>query len=118
MRDRKGGLPYPGGLHRRASDSGAVMTGERYTHLVRLGRDLRALASTALDDLLLLLSEVITNAVTYLDSGRTEGGQVTVRVARVSHAVHVEVTDAGSATRAPIARVAEADSDAGGDCGW
>jgi hypothetical protein len=43
MRDRKGGLPYPGGLHRRASDSGAVVTGERYTHLVRLGRDLRAL---------------------------------------------------------------------------
>jgi anti-sigma regulatory factor (Ser/Thr protein kinase) len=71
------------------------------------------IASTALDDLLLLLSEVITNAVTHSESGRTEEGQVTVRVARVSHAVHVEVTDAGSATRAPVARVADADSDGG-----
>nr|WP_246497200.1 ATP-binding protein [Sphaerisporangium rubeum] len=67
----------------------------------------------ALDDVLLLLSEVVTNAVAYSASGSTEGGRVTVRVAVSSRLVHVEVTDAGSATSAPVARVVEADSEGG-----
>ncbi|MEO3814300.1 ATP-binding protein [Sphaerisporangium sp. B11E5] len=67
----------------------------------------------ALDDVLLLLSEVVTNAVTYSASGSTAGGRVTVRVAVSSRLVHVEVTDAGSATSAPVARVVEADSEGG-----
>ncbi|WP_248964605.1 ATP-binding protein [Sphaerisporangium perillae] len=71
------------------------------------------IAATALDDVLLLLSEVVTNAVAHSDSGCVVDGLVTVRVARVSEAVHVEVTDAGSATCAPVARVAEPDSDGG-----
>ncbi|GGK96165.1 hypothetical protein Sme01_31630 [Sphaerisporangium melleum] len=75
------------------------------------------IATSALDDVLLLLSEVVTNAVTHSASGSTTDGRVTVRVAvrgpAASRLVHVEVTDAGSATSAPVARMAAADSDGG-----
>jgi anti-sigma regulatory factor (Ser/Thr protein kinase) len=70
-------------------------------------------AAPALDDVLLLLSEVVTNAVAHSASGRTAGGRLTVRVTLVALGVHVEVADAGSATSAPVARVVEADSDGG-----
>ncbi|GLW05212.1 ATP-binding protein [Microtetraspora sp. NBRC 13810] len=70
-------------------------------------RDLLAgrLATPVLDDALLLLSEIVTNAIAHSDSGRTPEERVTVRVIRVSGGVHVEVTDAGSATTAPAVRV-------------
>jgi anti-sigma regulatory factor (Ser/Thr protein kinase) len=71
------------------------------------------LAPAALDDVVLLLSEVITNAVTHSDSGRTAGGRVTVHLTHDREAVHVEVTDDGSATSVPAVRVPEADSDGG-----
>ncbi|MEU8271819.1 ATP-binding protein [Sphaerisporangium sp. NPDC049002] len=71
------------------------------------------IAAPALDDVLLLLSEVVTNAVAHSASGWTADGRVIVRVALVSRVVHVEVTDAGSATSAPVARAAETDSDGG-----
>lgn len=67
----------------------------------------------ALDDVLLLLSEMVTNAVTHSASGQGTDGQVTVRVALVSRMIHVEVTDAGSVTSAPVARPAPPDSDGG-----
>ncbi|GAA2878656.1 hypothetical protein GCM10010517_40730 [Streptosporangium fragile] len=58
-------------------------------------------AAPALDDVLLLPSEPVTNAVTHSDSGRSADGRMTVYVARLPGAVHVEVTDDGSAAHAP-----------------
>ncbi|MER5323458.1 ATP-binding protein [Streptosporangium roseum] len=71
------------------------------------------LAPGTLDDVVLLLSEVVTNAVAHSDSGRTAGGRMTVHVTRDRKSVHVEVTDDGSATSVPAVRVPEADSDGG-----
>ncbi|MEV4242065.1 ATP-binding protein [Streptosporangium canum] len=71
------------------------------------------LAPPALDDVLLLLSEVITNAVTHSDSCRTAGGRVTVHLTHDPGAVHVEVTDDGSTTSTPAVHVPDADSDGG-----
>ncbi|MEU4829597.1 ATP-binding protein [Streptosporangium sp. NPDC023615] len=67
----------------------------------------------ALDDVLLLLSELATNAVTHSDSGRTADGRMTVYVARLPGAVHVEVTDEGSDASAPAVRVPGTDDDGG-----
>ncbi|MFC4587393.1 ATP-binding protein [Sphaerisporangium corydalis] len=65
------------------------------------------------DDVMLLLSEVVTNAVEHSSSGSRADGRVTVRVTLSSRFVHVEVTDAGSATSAPVARMVEAGSEGG-----
>jgi anti-sigma regulatory factor (Ser/Thr protein kinase) len=54
-----------------------------------------------LDDTLLLLSEVVTNAITHSDSAHSRSGQVTVQITRLGTTVHVEVTDAGSSTTTP-----------------
>ncbi|MFG1612095.1 ATP-binding protein [Nonomuraea wenchangensis] len=66
-----------------------------------------------LDDALLLLSEVVTNAITHSDSGRAPAGVVTVRIARIGTAVQVEVTDAGSSTSAPAVQAPTLDDDTG-----
>ncbi|MDP9849856.1 ATP-binding protein [Streptosporangium lutulentum] len=71
------------------------------------------LAPPALDDVLLLLSEVVTNAVTHSDSGRTADGRVTVHVTCDPGAVHVEVTDDGSATSTPVVHVPDPEADGG-----
>ncbi|WP_440065983.1 ATP-binding protein [Streptosporangium sp. OZ121] len=78
-------------------------------------RDLLAgrVGASVLDDVLLLLSELTTNAVAHSDSGRTADGRVTVYVARTGTMVHVEVADDGSAASAPAVRVPEADDDGG-----
>ncbi|MEZ7126741.1 ATP-binding protein [Nonomuraea sp. AD125B] len=57
-----------------------------------------------LDDVFLLLSEVVTNAVTHSDSSRAPIGMVTVQIARIGTAVQVEVADAGSSTTTPAVR--------------
>ncbi|GII65696.1 ATP-binding protein [Sphaerisporangium krabiense] len=84
-------------------------------------RDLLAvwIVAPALDDVLLLLSEVVTNAVTHSDSGRSPDGRVRLRVALLSRVrgVHVEVADDGAAGEAPVARPAEVGS-AGGRGLW
>ncbi|MGC5010668.1 ATP-binding protein [Streptosporangium sp. DT93] len=71
------------------------------------------IAAGVLDDVLLLLSELATNAVTHSDSGRTTDGRMTVYVARLSGAVHVEVADDGSDASAPAVRVPGTDDDGG-----
>lgn len=78
-------------------------------------RDLLAgrVAAPVLDDVLLLLSELATNAVTHSDSGHAEDGHLSVHLARTTTMVHVEVTDGGSVTNAPAVRVPEADDDGG-----
>ncbi|MEU4535319.1 ATP-binding protein [Streptosporangium sp. NPDC023825] len=78
-------------------------------------RDLLAeqVGGPVLDDVLLLLSELATNAVAHSDSGRTADGRVTVYVVRTSATVHVEVADDGSDAGAPAVRVPETDDDGG-----
>ncbi|MEV6865778.1 ATP-binding protein [Streptosporangium subroseum] len=66
-----------------------------------------------LGDVVLLLSEVVTNAVVHSDSGRRAGGSVTVCLGLGGGMVHVEVIDDGSAGSVPFVRAAEADSDGG-----
>ncbi|MER7129161.1 ATP-binding protein [Streptosporangium saharense] len=66
-----------------------------------------------LDDVLLLLSEVVTNAVTHSDSGREPGGQVTVRMTYAPGDIRVEVADEGSSTSAPTVRTPGLDEDGG-----
>ncbi|MFD1537994.1 ATP-binding protein [Nonomuraea guangzhouensis] len=61
-----------------------------------------------LDDALLLLSEVVTNAITHSGSRR-----VTVQIARTGTTVQVKVTDAGSSTTAPVVRLPALDDDGG-----
>ncbi|MFC6578927.1 ATP-binding protein [Planomonospora parontospora] len=71
------------------------------------------LPAPVLEDLLLLLSELVTNAVVHSDSGRTAGGRVTVRLAMSPGAVRVEVTDDGSAAGVPAVQVPEPEDDGG-----
>lgn len=70
-------------------------------------------SDTTVDDLVLLLSEVVTNAVVHSDSGRAPGGSVMVCLGFGGGFVHVEVIDDGSATSVPFVRAADADSDGG-----
>lgn len=60
-------------------------------------------AREAYDDLALLTSEVLTNAIRYTDSGRP-GGIVTVGFVEVAGVVRVEVTDAGGSATKPRPR--------------
>ncbi|MBX6168222.1 MAG: ATP-binding protein [Thermobispora bispora] len=69
-------------------------------------------SASVLDDVL-LLSEVVTNAVAHTDSGRAADGRVVVWLVRTPTAVHVEVVDGGSATSTPAMRVPDADDDGG-----
>nr|WP_191910334.1 ATP-binding protein [Microbispora cellulosiformans] len=55
------------------------------------------------DDAVLLVSELVANAVRHSDS-RLPGGQVTLAVGRHSGTLHIDVIDAGSATHAPHVR--------------
>ncbi|MEU4226170.1 ATP-binding protein [Nonomuraea sp. NPDC026600] len=66
-----------------------------------------------LDDVLLLLSEVVTNAITHSDSA-----QVAVQITRTGTTVQVEVTDAGFSSTAPVVRAPALDDDGGWGCGW
>ncbi|GIH99243.1 ATP-binding protein [Planobispora takensis] len=56
----------------------------------------------ASDDVVLLVSEVVTNSVVH--SGSADGGRVVMTVAVDSGAVTVEVCDAGSTRSAPYVR--------------
>ncbi|MDF5755565.1 ATP-binding protein [Spongiactinospora sp. TRM90649] len=66
---------------------------------------------TVLDDTLLLLSEIATNAVAHSDSGPS--GHITLRLTLTPESVRVEVADAGSATSVPAVRVAEIEDESG-----
>lgn len=85
----------------------------------RWARDLLSnrVADTTLDDTLLLLSEIVTDAIVHSDSGRGSHGSVTVCVALSNDhgggVVHVEVIDDGSDGSLPFVRAATADGDGG-----
>ncbi|WP_214109309.1 ATP-binding protein [Acrocarpospora catenulata] len=69
---------------------------------------------THIDDALLLLTEVFTNAIKHTDSGRIEGGSVRVKVARPTDAaVRVSVVDAGSPHTKPELRTSDGESPSG-----
>ncbi|MFF4776469.1 ATP-binding protein [Microtetraspora fusca] len=71
------------------------------------------LSGDAVDDAVVLLSELVTNAVVHSDSGREPDGFVTVFVAAGVGIAHVEVIDDGSATSVPTVREASEASDGG-----
>ncbi|GIH78364.1 ATP-binding protein [Planobispora longispora] len=62
---------------------------------------------------LLLLSELITNAVIHSDSGRGPDGTVTVYLGATDGLVHIEVIDDGSAASMPFLRAADPTGDSG-----
>ncbi|MEV4747805.1 ATP-binding protein [Streptosporangium sp. NPDC049248] len=68
---------------------------------------------SALDDVVLLLSEIVTNSVVHSDSGRTTAGSITVCLGLGGGMIHAEVIDDGSATSLPFVRAADFDSDGG-----
>ncbi|MEU4832385.1 ATP-binding protein [Streptosporangium sp. NPDC023615] len=70
-------------------------------------------SDTALDDVVLLLSEVVTNSVVHSGSGRRAAGSVTVCLGLGGGMVHAEVIDEGSATSLPFVRASGLDSDGG-----
>jgi len=53
------------------------------------------------DDALLLVSELVTNAVRHSDSGRLPDGRVAVAVANYDGTLHIDVVDAGSTGHQP-----------------
>lgn len=66
-----------------------------------------------LHDALLLLSEVVTNAVAHSGSGRKANGHVTVWIAHADTAVQVEVTNVGSADSVPTVHMPDLDDESG-----
>ena len=79
-------------------------------------RDLLAAAGHPYnDDALLLVTELVTNAVRHSRSGRP-GDRVTVAVADCGGTLHINVIDGGSADHRPQLRP-EADDDGGGGRG-
>lgn len=69
------------------------------------------------ESVVLLLSELVTNAVVHSDSGRRPNGQVTVFLAAGDGAAYCEVIDDGSATSVPVVRDLS-EEDAGGRGLW
>ncbi|MGW2197510.1 ATP-binding protein [Streptosporangium sp. NPDC001682] len=68
---------------------------------------------SALDTVVLLLSEVVTNSVVHSDSGQKTAGSITVCLGLGGGMVHAEVIDDGSTTSLPFVRAADFDSDGG-----
>lgn len=65
------------------------------------------------DDALLLLTELVTNAIRHSRSGHP-GGRLVVSVAACDGTLHIDVTDAGSTDHQPRLRLeVDADSDGG-----
>ncbi|GAA3111575.1 ATP-binding protein [Streptosporangium carneum] len=82
----------------------------------RYVRDLlEAVGHARNDDALLLVTELVTNAVRHSHSGRP-GGRVTVSVATHHGTLHIDVADAGSADHQPRL-CSEVDADSGGGRG-
>jgi len=97
----------------------AESVGQARRYVPRL---LTSLGHNEVDDIVLLVSEVVSNAVRHSDS-RRPGGRVTLTLASIGDVLHVdvlhvEVTDAGSATSSPIEPKDAAPDDAGGRGLW
>nr|BFE81169.1 hypothetical protein GCM10020093_037700 [Planobispora longispora] len=69
----------------------------------------------AFEDVVLLVSEVVTNSVVH--SGSAGGGRVAMTLAVEAGTVTVEVRDAGSADSVPRVRIAP-DEEGGRGCSW
>ncbi|WP_051864754.1 ATP-binding protein [Streptosporangium roseum] len=88
---------------------GSVATARQWARELLTG----TASDATVDDLVLLLSEVVTNAVVHSDSGRAPGGSVMVCLGFGGGLVHVEVIDDGSATSVPFVRAADSDGGRG-----
>lgn len=75
----------------------------------QVGALLHAAGFTEIDEVLLLLSELVSNAVRHSDSARLPGGEVTVAVSTTDDLIHVDVIDAGSPTPLPLESPAHVD---------
>lgn len=73
----------------------SVAKARRYVRVLLTG-----IAHPRIDDAVLLVSELVSNAVRHSDSA-LPGGKVTVSVAHGSGTLHIDVTDAGSAVNKP-----------------
>ncbi|MFJ2028394.1 ATP-binding protein [Streptosporangium sp. NPDC087985] len=95
----------------------AVATARQWIRDLLTGRT----SAPTLDDAILLLSEIMTNAVIHSDSGRTPNGSVMICIGTDigtgadgnTGKLHLEVIDDGSATNIPFIRAADTDSDGG-----
>jgi len=81
-------------------DVTSVAKARRYVRVL-----LANIAHPRADDAVLLVSELVANAVRHSDSA-LPGGQVTVAVACCSGTLHIDVIDAGSPTTKPELRPA------------
>ncbi|MFC4534579.1 ATP-binding protein [Sphaerisporangium dianthi] len=68
----------------------------------QFAQDLLGEGHPAMDDVVLVVSELVTNSITHSLSG--ERGTVTLTIGNSDNAVRVEVTDEGSAASAPHMR--------------
>ncbi|MFC4590405.1 ATP-binding protein [Sphaerisporangium corydalis] len=68
------------------------------------------------DDALLLVTELVTNAVRYSDSERCPAGRVSIAVADHDGMLHIDVIDAGSSDNRPTLCL-ETRSESGGGRG-
>jgi len=79
---------------------------------------LAGVACGSVDEVVLLVSEVCSNAVRHSDSGRGPEGRVTVVVAHYRGVIHIEVIDEGAAVSAPRLPEVPADDGEGGRGLW
>ncbi|MEU8196431.1 ATP-binding protein [Microbispora amethystogenes] len=83
-----------------AGDPASVSVARAWAHGLLSGY----VADQVREDAVLLVSELVTNAVVHSDSGRRPGGLVTVFLATGNGVAHCEVIDDGSATSVPLVR--------------
>ncbi|MEU4539614.1 ATP-binding protein [Streptosporangium sp. NPDC023825] len=74
----------------------AVPRARRYVRDLLKGTD-----HPHIDDALLLVTELVTNAIRHSDSGRCPDGRVIVAVANHLGTLHIDVVDAGSTGQRP-----------------
>ncbi|GAA4511346.1 hypothetical protein GCM10023096_17740 [Nonomuraea ferruginea] len=106
---RPDGMLTGPGLRQFPGEERSVSEAREWARALLEGR----MAAPLLDDVVLLLSELVTNAVTHSDSGSTKAGPVTVQVSCEAEGVRVEVRDSGSTTSSRTMRVPDADDDGG-----
>ncbi|MEU3170011.1 ATP-binding protein [Streptosporangium sp. NPDC006930] len=70
------------------------------------------------DDALLLLTELVTNAIRHSDSGRSSDGRIIIAVAHHLGTLHIDVVDAGSTGQRPSLRAGVSPDSGGGRGLW
>ncbi|WP_329091309.1 MULTISPECIES: ATP-binding protein [unclassified Streptosporangium] len=94
---------------------GALISVPLARAFVKAALRLRALTHDEGDEymVLLVVSELVTNSVRHSNSGRRQGGLVTVKLRAKGPVLRLAVVDEGASDSAPQVRRVEADSDGG-----